>query len=168
MAGLGQPDFSAAKVAVFTSAFQLRGELHILGIMQTFLNDEQKPTLTVFGAEAIGLEASSPARLSQPEIIVNKRSVQVILFEAMPPQGAISLLPRTESLVVYLDRFALSGKFFMGQDARIQDFADASVQQFLVLSEAKMFPMFQARQGLATSAPLAVLHKSAIRMYHTA
>ena len=39
-------------------------------------------------------------------------------------------------------------------------------KQFLALTEVKIYPLFAARPGLVNAAPLAVLHKSAIRLYH--
>lgn len=166
MANLAHPDYMDIGVTVITSSFQIRGKLHILGMIGTFLNDEQKPTVVVYGAEMLGLEANSRIRVNKDEVVISKRAALVIAFDELPPQGTLAMLPRMENLAVYLDHMALSANFYMGQDARINDFADTSLQQFLIASDIKFYPMFQARAGLVQSAPMGVLHKTAIRMYH--
>jgi hypothetical protein len=167
MDNVGQPNFVEMGVTVFTSAFQMRGTLQVLGVMQTFLNDDQKPTFTLHGAEVLGVSAANPVKMNQREVIVTKRSIQCLLFDTMPPQGAMALLPRQEPLVVYVEGLAISARFYMGQDARLADFADSSMQQFLTAADLKLYPITQMRQGLVNAAPLGVIHKTAFRFYHT-
>jgi hypothetical protein len=164
--GIAGPNFIEVGVTIFTSAFQMRGTLQVLGTLQTFINDEQKPTFTLYNAEALG--TTNPVKMSQQELVVSKRSVQCLLFDTMPPQGSIALLPRQEPLVVYVEGFAISARFYMGQDARIADFSDASMQQFLAAGDLKLYPIGQVRPGLVSSAPLGVIHKSAFKFYHKA
>jgi hypothetical protein len=114
----------------------------------------------------LGLEANSRIRVNKDEVVISKRAALVIAFDELPPQGTLAMLPRTENLAVYLEHMALSANFYMGQDARINDFADTSLQQFLIAGDIKLYPMFQARAGLVQSAPMGVVHKTAIRMYH--
>lgn len=161
-----QPEYAEMGVTVLTSSFQIRGKLRIFGIMGTFLNDEQKSTLTVYDAEMVQIEANSRIKVNKDEVFIYKSAAQVIAFDAMPPQGALSLLPKAEPLAMYLDHFALSAKFYMGQDARLGDFAGASLQQFLFATDLKFYPTFQARTGLVQAAPMGIVHKSAIRFYH--
>ena len=163
---VAQPDFTELTVAVFTSGFQIRGALHIYGALQTYLNDEQKPTVSVFGADVVGLDAANQVHMTQPEALVYKPGAEIMLFESMPPQGTLTLPPHSEALVMYLDRFAVSGKFYMGQDVRIGDFIDTGKQQYLPLTDVKMYPLFAARPGLVNTAQLALLHRTAIRLYH--
>jgi len=166
MASRTQPDFIEIGVTVITSSFQVKGKLHIFGMIGTFLNDDQKPTLVVYDAEMHQLEANSRIRVTKEEVVISKHAAQVVAFDTLPQQGMLALLPRTESLAVYLDHFAVSAKFYMGQDVRINDFADASLQQYLVAGDLKFYPMFQAKSGLVQSAPMGMIHKTAIRMYH--
>jgi hypothetical protein len=168
MPEVAQPDFAEMRVAVFTSSFQIHGSLHLYGALQTFLNDEQKPTLSVFGADVIALDASNQLHMTHQEMFIHKPGAQVVLFETMPPQGSLTLPPHTESLVMYVDRFAVSGKFYMGQDVRLGDFIESGKQQYLPLTDVKMYPLFAARPGLMTTAPLAEIHRTAIRLYHKA
>ena len=168
MNNLGQPVQLEVPVTILTAAFQIRGALRIMGTIQTFVNDDQKATLMVYGAEVIGVEANNPVRMTKPEIVISKRAMQLILFDEMPPQGSLTLLPRSESLVMYLDGFAAAGKFYMGQDARTADFSDSAPGQFLVITDLKVYPVLQVRSGLVTSAPLGMIHKSVIRFYHQA
>jgi hypothetical protein len=163
-----QPNYTEIGAVVFTAGFQIQGTLHVLGILQTFVNDDQKPTLIVYGAEALGLEPTNPAaRLTQQELIVNKRSIQIIGFPTPPPQGSLTLLARGEPLVMYTDNFAVAAKYHMGPDSRVADFAEASLQQFIVASEAKIYPLFPTRPGFFSASSVVLIHKNAIRMYHS-
>jgi hypothetical protein len=169
MDGIGELHFVEVGATVLTSAFQVRGKLHVLGIMQTFLNDEQKPTLVVYGADVIGFNANNPVgRMSQPEIVVTKRDAAVLALEAIPQQGQLTLQPHSEQLMLFTDRFAVAAKFHMGQDARLSDFAESALQQFVVASDVKIYPLFQARPGLVQAAPIALIHKSQVRLYYKA
>ena len=167
MAGIDAPTYVEVGATVLTSTFQVRGKLHVLGVLQTFMNDEQKPTLSVYNADVIGLNASNPAaHMTQPEVIITKRYASIVALEAMPPQGQLSILSRSEQLMMYTDSFVMSAKFHMGPDAHLADFTEASLQQFLLASDVKIYPLFQARPGLVQAAPIALIHKSQIRVYH--
>jgi hypothetical protein len=162
-----QPNYTEIGVVLFTSGFQIQGTLHVLGVLQTFVNDDQKPSLVVYGADAMGFDVTNPAaRLTQAEMIVSKKSMQLIAFPAPPPSGSITLLARGEALVMYTDKFAIAAKFHMGPDARLADFADVSLQQFIIASEAKIYPLFQSRPGFFSASPIVLIQKNAIRMYH--
>src|SRR5258708_10134678 len=95
-------------VAIFTGTFQVRGTIHVLGMLFTFVNDDQKSTFVVYNAEVVGVDATNPVRMNQPEMIVNKRDSGLVLFETTPPQSSISLPPRAAPLVAYPERFAAS------------------------------------------------------------
>ena len=166
MSNLGQIETTEFRVTLFTSAFQARGALHVPAALQTYLNNESQATMSVFNVEVLGLEASNPARMTQPEIIVNKRACQIILFESTPAPGSVAILPRFESLVAYVDGFAVAGKYYMGQDSRLNDFAESSMQQFLLVSDMRLYPIIQARPGLVLSAPMGIVHKGAIHFFH--
>ncbi len=167
MAGMTGPNFTELGTTVLTSTFQVRGKLHVLGVLQTFINDEQKPMLVVYSADVLGFDPTNPAaRMSQAEMIVNKRHATIVALETMPAQGQLSLLTHTEPLMLYTDRFALSGKFHMGTDARVYDFTEVSLQQYIAASDVKIYPLFQSRPGLVQAAPVVLIQKSQIRMYH--
>ena len=166
---MAEPKHVETGVSILTSVFQVRGKLHVLGTMQNFLNDEQKPTLTVYKAEATGISSGNPAaHMSQPEMVINKRSMQMIAFEVAPSKDTLVMLPNIQPLMLYTDQFAIAGKFHLGPDAHLTDFAEASLQDFIVASEVKIYPMFPARTGLIQSAPVIVIHKAQIRLYHKA
>lgn len=165
---LGRPDEVELPVIVLTSMFQVRGRMWIRGAIQTYLGNEQKHTLSIYNADVLGMESSNPAaRMNQPEIVVLKKAASVILVEVRPPDWALMLMPRTESLVAYTDQFALMGMYHMPIDVRIQDFAALSAMEFIAVTDVKVFPLFQARPGIVQTAPIALVHKTAIRLFHT-
>ncbi len=162
-----QPSYTEFAASVITNTFQARGKLQSMGTLQTFLNDDQKTTLTVYNAELIGLEPTNPAtRITPAELVVRKAACSLIAFDVRPPADQLMPLSHVESLVIYTDRFAIQGKFHMGPDARINDFADAGLQQFIVASDARIYPLFQTRGGLIQSAPIICIQRASISIYH--
>lgn len=159
--------YTEVPASILTAAFQVRGKVRTLGNLQTFLNDEKKPTLSVYNADVTGFDVTNPAaRMTQPEMFITRAAIIAVLFETPPPPGQIVLPPHTESLMVYSDRFALSGRFHLGPDARLTDFAEISPLPFIVISDAKIYPLFQPRPALVQSAAIALLRRSAIRLYY--
>lgn len=163
------PSTTEVNVAVLTPLYQLRGRLQYVGVLQTALNDEQRPTITMINSAVLGLLQTNPAaQMTQAEMFVSKRDCHAIAFEGMPPTGAITLLPRFERLVVYTSHFAIMGKWYMGSDSRVNDFAEAAQGLFLIASEVRIFPMFQARPGMIGAATMAVVYKRSVLAYHQA
>lgn len=164
---LGRPDEVELPVVVLTSMFQVRGRMWIRGVIQTYLGNDQKHTLSIYNAEVLGLENGNPAaRMSQPEVVINKPSASVILLEVRPPEWAMPLMPRSESLVAYTNSFAVMGLYHLPADGRVQDFAALYPTDFVLALEVKIFPLFQARAGLVQTAPVALVHKRAINLFH--
>jgi len=161
------PSIAEFVVTLFTSNFQARGVIRVPGVLQTFLNDEQRPTLVIFSAEMVGFEPTNPAaRINVPELIVRKPGCTILAFDRRPSPDQIVLQPRAEATAIYTDQFMVEAVFYMGADTRLLDFADTSLQQFIVATDAKIYPLFQPRAPLVSSAPLVVVQKSAIRFYH--
>jgi hypothetical protein len=162
------PEKVDVNVAILTSAFQIRGRMPVFGTFLTFINDDQKPTLAVNNAVVLGVHVTNPAaQMVQPEMLVLKRAIQVLALESAPPSGIV-LSPRAESLMLYTEQYAIMGRWHMSPDMRIQDFVDASIAQFLPVSNARIYTLFQARQGIIPNTQLAFVHRSAVQSYHTA
>ncbi len=162
------PDQVDVNVAILTSAFQIRGKMPVFGTFLTFINDDQKPTITINNALVLGIHATNPAaQMMQPEILVLKRAIQVLALESAPPSGIV-LSPRTESLMLYTEQYAIMGRWHMSPDMRIQDFVDASIAQFLPVSNVRLYALFQARQGMVQNTQLAFVHRANAQSYHKA
>ncbi|HVO42481.1 MAG TPA: hypothetical protein VMT34_07650 [Aggregatilineales bacterium] len=157
------------QVTIFTALFQSRGKLRVSGVLQTFLNDEYKTTLSVMDAEVTTYDAGGPAlRMSQPEFVIAKPSCEIVVFETPPAQGTISFLPHTETVVVYTDRLAMRGKFYMGTESNINTFVGATAGSFLVASDISIYPLVPINGEIVANGPLALVHKTAIRALHRA
>jgi hypothetical protein len=156
-------------VTILNDSFQTRAVMRAIGLLTTYLNDDSKSTMTVFNGESVGLDPSNPAtRIVQDEIVFRKVMCHFIAFESIPGDGHVVLLPREESLVMYTSRYAIHGKFHLGPDDRISDFIEVQLAQFVVITDAHIYPLFQPRTPMITAAPLVLLHRSNIRMYHKA
>ena len=168
MAGLGPPNYTEFGVTLLTPEFQIRGKLHVLGTVGMFLNDAAKPNLIIYDADVMAVDAANPAKVSRPEIVISKRIAQIIAFDQVAGQGEVQLLPKTENMLAYLDRCVVQGTFLMGEDARFADFAEASLQQFILITNFKIYPLFQAKPGIIPQAQMGMIQKTSIRMYHKA
>jgi len=168
LAGLGQPTHTEFGITILTAEFQIHGNLHVLGTVGMFLNDSAKPNLIVYDADVMAVDAANPAKVSRPELIVSKRMAQIVAFDQVPGQGEVQLLPKTENMLAYLDRCVVQGTFLMGEDARFADFAEAALQQFILVTNFKIYPLFQAKAGILPHAEMGMVQKTTIRMYHKA
>lgn len=167
-ASLRGPEQVNVNVAILTAAFQIRGAMPVVGTFLSFINDTQRSTLTITNAAVLGVHATNPAaQMMQPEILIMKRAIQVLALESAPPSGVV-LSSRTESLMLYTQQYAIMGRWHMSPDVRLQDFVEASTAQLLPVSNARIYTLFQARQGIIPATQLAFVHVSAVQSYHKA
>jgi hypothetical protein len=163
----GGINFKEISISVLTDAFQAKGVMRAVGVIQTYLNDEQKSTISLYNAEAYGLRPENGAtHIVQDELIIRKHKLQILAFDEMPAAGEITILQRAEEMAAYTDQFAIHCKFRMGPDALLVDFIDTALSQFIVATDLKIYPLFQPRIPLLASAPLALIQREAVRLYH--
>lgn len=156
-----------AQVTVLTPGFQATATLKIFGMLQTFLNDEQRPVLTLLDAGVYGLERGNPAAsLRVPELYVPKHECHAVVFHEEIAAEQLGLMPRAESLAVYTSHFAIQGQFYMGTDALLADFIASSKAQFVVTRQISIFPLFTAQAAIVQQAPVAFIHRAAVKMHH--
>ncbi|RPI97692.1 MAG: hypothetical protein EHM39_09115 [Chloroflexi bacterium] len=147
--------------------FQARGTLIVLGMIQTFINDEQKGVFTLKGAELHGLENGNPATSMQlDELLISKDHCQVIAFDQMLPHDQTGLMPRTEQIVAYTSHYAIQGGFHMGTDTQVSEVMDAVRSTFLGITNVQFFPLFRPQAAMIQQAPLVYLHRKSVRMFH--
>lgn len=152
---------------VLTQEFQARCMLNVIGLVQTFLNDEQRAVFPLQKAAVYGMERGNPATSMQiPELFVRKSMVHVIMFEQTFSSEDMGLMPRAERVAVYTSRYVIQGEFHMGTDALISDFIDASKAFFVGAMNVSVFPLFAPQAAVVHNAPLAYIHKDQVRMHH--
>jgi hypothetical protein len=149
-------------------SFQVRGTLPVLGVIQTFINDEQKAVFGLKGVSMHGLEVGNPATSMQlDELFVAKEYTHVLAFDQMLPQDQTGLMPRIMPLVAYTSHYAVQGDFHLGADTMAGEVLDSIRCAFLGVTNAQFFPLFQPQAAMIQQAPLVYLHCRAVRMYHT-
>src|SRR5579871_1736340 len=93
--------YAEVSASILTAAFQVRGKLRVPGNLLTFLNDENKPTLSAYNADVTGFDVTNPAaRMSQPEILISRQAIIAALLDANAVPGLNVASARTESLMV--------------------------------------------------------------------
>ena len=152
---------------ILLEQFQVRCQLAVIGMLQTFLNDDQKDVLSLHGVTMHGLDAGNPARSMQLQgLFAHKRSCHVVAFESAMSQEETGLLPRTERLAVYTSHYVIQGDFHMGPDALISDFIASSRAQFVGATNVQIFPLFQLQAAMIQEAPLVYVHRDTVRLHH--
>lgn len=155
-------------VTVLIPGFEVRCMLHSVGLMQTFLNDELKPILTLHQAAVLGLERGNPATsMSLPELYVRKDHCHAIAFEQMLSQEETGLMPHVEPLAVYTSHYVLQGKVHMGTEDRVHDFIATGKSSFIGLTDVAIFPLFELQSAMIQQSPLVFVYRDAVRMHHT-
>jgi hypothetical protein len=155
------------QVTVLTVAFQIRGTYRGPSTIQTFLDDETKPTFSVFNANVLGVSLQNPAaQMFQPEMIVTKKSCHALIFEGVVPPGALVIPPNITPLIAYTDSYAVMGKFRLASGTSMTDFTERTPTPFIAVTEARLFTLFQGRPGIVSAATTALMRKELIRSYH--
>lgn len=154
---------------VLTAGFQAQCTFSVMGMLQTFLNDDQKGVFTLHDVTLFGLEQGNPARsITTRDLFIGKQQCHLIAFQEIMSQEQTGLMPRIERLAVYTSHYVIQGDFHMGSDARPSDFIDTSRSQFVAATDVHIFPLFPAQTQVIQHAPLAYLHRTQARMHHPA
>ena len=152
---------------ILLPGFMAEGTLQVRGMLQTYINDEQRPVLSLYDASLYGLEQGNPARsVRVPEVFLRKSVCQVIAFQETFSQEDVGLKPRSERLAAYTSHYVIQGNFHLGTDALIGDFIEAAKSWFINVTDAAFFTLFPAQAGILSGAPLVFLHRDAVRMHH--
>lgn len=152
---------------VLLPGFEVRCMLHSAGLMQTFLNDEIRPILTLYRAAVRGLERGNPAAsMSLPELYARKVQCHAIAFEQMLSQEETGLLPRSEPLAIYTSHYAMQGKAHLGSEDRLHDFIASTKALFIGMTDVAFFPLFEPQTAMIQQAPLVFVYRDAVRMHH--
>lgn len=159
----------AIPVTVLLPGFQARAALTVLGVLQTFVNDEQKGVFALQQVALHGLEVGNPASsMELDSLFVPKDQCQVMAFDTMFPRDQIGLMPHVERIVAYTSHYAIEAEFHMGADAQPSDLLDSVRVMFLGVTNATFFPLFRSQAAIIQHAPLAFVYRRGMRMFHPA
>jgi hypothetical protein len=154
-------------LTVLMAGFQAQCQFETVGLVQTFINDEQRG---VFTLNDVHLHAVDPGlsaiNMALPELHILKEVCHVLAFEEMLSQDETGLMPRAERLAVYTSHYAIQANFHMGADSNISDFIETSRLLFIAATDAQIFPLFAPRSALVQQAPLVYVAQSQVRMHH--
>lgn len=158
----------AIDVTLLTAGFQAVGTLDVVGMIQTFVNDDRKNVFTLRDAQSYGLVRDNPATsIRIPELFVRKDECHVVAFSERFSAEHMGLMPRSERVAVYTSHFVIQGTFYMGADSLISDFIQMSKSLFVAATDVSIFPLFPAQTALVQHAPLVFIHRDSVRLHHT-
>lgn len=154
-------------VRIYTSELILDGQLEPIGHLLGDLND---PTTTGFllrDAHIAPLVAGSGLRsFALSQITADKSDFHLIYLSDADDREGLTLMKRTELVIVYTSRFVVRGHFHMGGETRLRDFVDGLSSTFLAASDATIYPLLQPLVEIPKSYPLLLINKRQIRLYH--
>jgi len=154
-------------VTVLLPGFQARCALQVYGMVQMFINDDQKAVFPLKNVTLHGLEAGNPAvSMNVGEVFVLKAQCHALVFDAMLSHEDTGLMARIERLVVYTSHYAIEGDFHLGKDIPVSDFIAGSRSQFVGATNVNIFPLFQPQAAVVQQAPLVFIHRQAVQMHH--
>ena len=154
-------------VTVLMPGFQARCILPVMGMVQTFLNDDQRSVFPLKDVTLHGLEAGNPAVSMQLEsLFVPKEHCQAIAFEVLLEQNQSGLMPHIERMAVYTSHYVMQGDFHMGADNGVGDLVDAFRTFYLGATDVEFFPLFRAQAAVIQRAPLVYVYRQSVRMFH--
>jgi hypothetical protein len=154
-------------VTMLMPGFQASGTIQIIGQLQTFVNDDQKAVFQLRDVTLYGLERGNPATsISLPELYVRKDQCHALILDREMPQEETGLMQRVEQIAGYTSHFVIQGGYHMGSDSLISDFMASSRAQFIGVTHANLFPLFEPQAAVIQEAPLLYIYRSAVKMHH--
>ncbi len=159
----------AIQVTLLTPGFQVQGTLHIMGLVQTFLNDETKMFFALNDVTMHALAAGNPATsVHVDEMYVRKTDCHAVIFPELLSREDSGLLPRSEPLAAYTSHYVIQGGFHMGADALLVDYFEVSRGILLGATDVSIFPLFQQQAALVQHAPLVYVSRKLVHTAHRA
>ncbi len=157
----------SVSVTVLTPGFQASGKIQVIGQLQTFVNDDQKAVFTLKEVTLYGLDYGNPATsISLPELYVRKDQCHAFILDHEMPQEETGLMQRIEQIAGYTSHFVIQGGYHMGSDSLVSEFMASSRAQFIGVTHANIFPLFQPQAAIVQEAPLLYLYRSVVNMHH--
>lgn len=152
---------------IYTSELILDGKLEPLGHLLDDFDDPVKTGFLMHDAHISPLVAGSglqPFTLKQ--VTANKTDFHLVYLSEADHRDSLTLMKRTELVIVYTSRFVIRGNFHMGGESRLRDFVDGLSGTFLGASDVTLFPLFQPAVAIPKRYPLLLINKRQIRFYH--
>lgn len=156
------------KSKIMLDQFLIEAMVKSVGAMDTGLNNETYNYATITNAVSTPWYQNNPIKmLDFAEGYLKLSDVLLVYPEDTEAQKRIQLMPHSECLIFYLERFAVKANLSMGADMLLSGVLDSLDKRFLTITEATVFPMFPARAGLPQNMPIALLNRAKISHYHT-
>ena len=155
------------KSKIMLDQFLIDANVKSVGAMDTGLNNEAYSYLTITDAVSTPWYQINPIKMLDFAEGYLKMSEVLLVYPVDPEaQERIQLMPHSECIVFYLERFAVKANLSMGADMLLSGVLDSLDKRFLTITDATVFPMFPARAKLPQNIPIALLNRAKISHYH--
>ena len=149
--------------------FLIDARVKAIGALDSSINNEVYNYVTITDAVSTPWYQSNP--IQQIDFSEGVLSISEILLVCPVDEDAqqrIQLMPHSEAVIFYLERFAVRANLSMGSDMLLAGVLDSLDKRFLTLTGASLFPMLPARTALPATMPVALLNRAKISHYHAA
>jgi hypothetical protein len=160
-------------VQVFTADYVASG--YIAPVMDMplvgFLNNPALPTIVLANAQVQALEPQAAVVSATPaEITIPKASLVAFIprDEAGMRSAAMQMPNRAERAVVYAGPYLLRAAFMLAGDMPLRNFFGAGGGSLVAVTEAEMACQTPGAKFAPLKAPLLVLNKAQVQLYHPA
>jgi hypothetical protein len=160
---------SSIQSKVVLDQFLIEAKVQAIGVLDSSLNNEVYNYVAIADAVSTPWYQSNP--IQQIDFVEGHLKITDILLvfpmEA-ETQQRIQLMPHSEPVIFYLERFAIRANLSMGSDMLLSGVLDSLDKRFVTLTDVSLFPMFPARAALPEKMPIALLNRAKISHYHAA
>ena len=152
---------------IMLDQFVIDGKIRSVGALDTSLNNEAYNYVTVIEAISTPWYQSNPIQfLDFEEGYLKILDILLVFPTEEKPQQRIQMMPHSEPIIFYLERFAVKANLSMGADMLLSGVLDSLDKRFLAITDVSVFPMFPARTALPQNMPVALLNRDKISHYH--
>jgi hypothetical protein len=149
--------------------FLIDAKIKSIGTIDSSLNNEAYNYVTITDAVSTPWYQSNPIQqIDFSEGVLSIAEILLVYPVDEDMQQRVQLMPHSEPVIFYLERFAVRANLSMGSDMLLSGVLDSLDKRFLALTGVSLFPMLPARIALPETMPVALLNRAKISHYHAA
>ncbi len=154
-------------IEILTPSYRISGEIRPRGNPGVFLNDQAYPTLTIYSAHLQPIAGGARVgEMAMDELYLPKGEIDIIAIHDFPIENAM-LMPNKHSLICFTETFVVRGTFHSGPETKAADVFYFTGGPFFPGTDIEAFPVRALAVEIALRAPLAYVHREAIRAFYS-
>jgi hypothetical protein len=154
-------------VQVITTQYVFTGEVEPFGPLVLWLNDTSREAISLYGVQGAALDAGRAVEtLARDELLLLKHDIVAIDLPSPEARQTVSLMPRSEKVVIYTARFVFSGAYSLSAETRLPEMLDTLKGDFFPLLSAQLHPLSPPRVPVFRASEMVILNRRQLSAYH--